>query len=297
MPAFDRVEGALHRIMSSQYNYHMSNLHESPQDLLSQIPGLAIRWRAGEFDAAVFAALYFLTWQIAVHGQQFASRKRKNDPRPDAAKWLAWLEATRGDALRAQMLDWLERYQFRGVTANIAVALVQWLKGSWPLLLREDIPSPRSILRWQARGIRVVTVLTAYPRLREPVLNKPDAFTFFQHDLEHAYKFFYSPALHAGQCEFFAGLEAALDHGKLAPYFDDAGFVAKFHYLMSDMNTHPEHSRQYLRAILIEFHLCREYKTLTEPLTPAAEQAIESVLHFLQRPRRFSPERERQAFC
>lgn len=263
----------------------VSNLNEASQELLTQLPGLAVRWRAAEFDAAVFAAVYFLIWQIAVHGQQFASRKRKNDPRPDAAKCLAVLEATRGEALRVQLLDWLERYQFRGVTGNIPVALVQWLREAWPLILREDIPSPRNILRWQARGRRAVTVITAYPRLREPVLSKPDAFTFFLHDLEHAYKFFYSPALHAGQRAFFAGLEAAFDHGELTPYFDDAGFVAKFHYLMSDMNTHPEHSRQYLRAILIEFYLRREYKTLTEPLSPTAEQAIEAVMRSLRLPR------------
>lgn len=262
----------------------MPNLNEASQELLSQLPDLAMRWRAGEYDAAVFAGVYFLIWQIAVHGQQFASRKCKSDLRPDAAKCLAVLETIRGETLREKLLDWLERYQFRGVTGGIPFALVQWLRDAWPLILREDIPSPRNILRWQARGRRAVTVLTAYPRLHKPVLNKPNAFTFFLHDLEHAYKFFYSPVLHAGQCAFFAGLESALDHGELALYFDDAGFVDKFEYLMSDMNTHPEHSRQYLRAILIEFYLRREHKTLTEPLTLAAEQAIEAVMRSLQRP-------------
>ena len=263
----------------------MSNLNDASQELLSRLPDLAVRWRAGEFDAAEFAAEYFLVWQIAIHGQQFASRKRKSDLRPDAAKCLAELEATRGEALRVLLLDWLERYQFRGVTGNIPNALVQWLREVWPLILREDIPSPRNILRWQARGTRAVTVITAYPRLCAPVLSKPNAFAFFLHDLEHAYKFFYSPVLYAGQRVFFAGLEAAFEHGKLAPYFDDAGFVVKFHYLMSDMNTHPEHSRQYLRAILIEFYLRREYKTLMDRLSPAAEQAIEKVMNSVRFPR------------
>ena len=96
------------------------------------------------------------------------------------------------------------------------------------------------------------------------VLNKSDAFAFFRHDLEHAYKFYHSPALYTGQCAFFARLETAFDRGVFAPYFDDAEFVTRFHYLMSDMNTHPEHSRQYLRAILIEFYRRRERKALTE---------------------------------
>lgn len=262
----------------------MSNRNDGLQELLTGLPGLAVRWRAGEFDAAVFAAMYFLAWQIAIHGQQFASRKSKNEPRPDAAEWLAVLETAEGEARRARLLDWFGRYQFRGVIGNVPVALVQWLRGAWPLILREDVPSPLDILRWQARGARAVTVLTAWPRLRKPVLNKPDAFAFFLHDLEHAYKFFHSPALHAGQRVFFAGLEAAYDSGALAPYFDDAGFVTKFYYLMSDMNTHPEHSRQYLRAILVEFYLRRERKALTAPLTAAAERTIAELLRSVEAP-------------
>lgn len=262
----------------------MSNLNDVSQELLTRLPALAARWRAGEFDAAVFAALYFLHWQISTRGQAFASRKHKHDPRPDAAEWLAVLETLEAERRRARLLDWLERYQFRGVIGNVPVALVQWLRGTWPLILREDIPNPLDVLRMQARGTRAVTLITAWPRAREPVLNKSDAFAFFRHDLEHAYKFYHSPSLYAGQCGFFARLETAFDRGVFAPYFDDAEFVARFHYLMSDMNTHPEHSRQYLRAILIEFYRRRERKALTEWLNAAAERAIENVMRALETP-------------
>lgn len=191
---------------------------------------------------------------------------------------LAVLETEEGQGLRKHLLDWLERYQFRGVIGNVPVALVQWLRGAWPLIAREDAPAPLEMLRMQARGYRAVTILTEYPRLREPVLNKPDAFAFFVHDLEHACKFFHSPALCAGQCAFFAMLEDAVDRDVFAPYFTDVEFVTRFHYLMSDMNTHPEHSRQYLRAILVECHLRHERKGRREPLSSAAEQAIEEAM-------------------
>ena len=262
----------------------MSKLNDISQDLLTRLPGLAACWHAGDFDAAVFAALYFLHWQIATHGQAFASRKYKHDPRPDAAEWLAVLETVEAERLQVRLLDWLERYQFRGVIGNVPVALVQWLRGAWPLILREDIPKPLDVLRMQARGTRAVTLITAWPRAREPVLNKSDAFAFFRHDLEHAYKFYHSPALYAGQCAFFARLETAFDRGVFVPHFDDAEFVARFHYLMSDMNTHPEHSRQYLRAILIEYYRRRERKTVTERLNAAAERAIENVMRALETP-------------
>lgn len=256
----------------------MNYLHEVSQKLLRDLPQLAIRWRAGDIDAAVFAVLYFLHWQIASHGRQFASRRNKSDPRPDANEWLSVMETAKGEGLRQHLLAWLGRYQFRGVIDNVPAALLQWLRGAWPLILREDIPEPLEVLRMQARGCRAVTILTEYPRLCQPVLNKPDAFAFFRHDLEHAWKFFHSPALCDGQCAFFAVLEDAFDRGVFAPYFDDAGFTGKFHYLMSDMNTHPEHSRQYLRAILVEYYLRREQKGRKQPLSAAAEEKMDEVM-------------------
>jgi hypothetical protein len=245
---------------------------------LTRLPVLATRWRAGEYAAAVFAALYFLHWQIASHGRQFASRRKKSDIRPDANEWLTVMAETKGEDLRERLLGWLERYQFRGVIDNVPQALAQWLRGAWPLILREDIPKPLEVLRMQAHGYRAVTVLTEYPRLCQPVLNKPDAFAFFLHDLEHAYKFFHSPALRAGQRAFFAELEDAFDRGVFAPYLGDTRFTGKFHYLMSDMNTHPEHSRQYLRAILVEFYLRREQKGRKQALSSAAEQMMDEVM-------------------
>jgi hypothetical protein len=130
--------------------------------------------------------------------------------------------------------------------------------------------------------MRPVTVITAYPRLLNPVLNKPDAYAFFLHDLEHAYKFFHSRGLYHGQCAFFAALLRALDSGVFASYFEDPLFVGKFHYLMSDMNTHPQHSRQYLRAILIEAHLRREGKGPSAALGPAGERVIADTMRAME---------------
>jgi len=199
--------------------------------------------------------------------------------RPDTAQWRTQLDRLHGVALRDCLLEWFDRYQFRGVIASVPVTLTQWLRRAWPLVLRENIPTPLEVLRMQARGMRVVTTLTTYPRLRAPVLNKPDAFSFFRHDLEHGYKFFFSPRLHFGQRGFFIALEAAYDRGVFVPYAGDAEFARQFQYLMSDMNTHPEHSRQYLRAILVEYYLRRESKGPREALSAEAEQALEQVLH------------------
>lgn len=47
------------------------------------------------------------------------------------------------------------------------------------------------------------------------------------------------------------------------------------------MNTHPEHSLQYLRAILIECALCREQKPASAALSVAAEREINDVIERL----------------
>ncbi|MEW6332184.1 MAG: hypothetical protein AB1560_12065 [Pseudomonadota bacterium] len=248
------------------------------QELLTRLPTLARRWRAGEIDASIFAALYFLLWQITRHGTAFASRLHKNDPRPHAAEWLGMMETGEGEGLRRCLCGWLEHYQFHGVIRNVPVTLAQWLRGAWPLIVRENIPTALEVLRMQARGYRAVTILTEPARLHAPVLNKPDAFAFFVHDLEHAYKFLHSPALRDGQREFFIMLEAAVDRGVFAPYCSDAEFAARLQYLMSDMNTHPEHSRQYLRAILVEFYLRRERKARKQPLSAVAEEKMDEVM-------------------
>ena len=251
---------------------------------LTEIARVAASWRRGEISSAVFAALYFLRWQVARHGGRFAARVRKSDPPPDSNAWLDSMEAADTRTLPARLQDFLENHRFYGVSAAVPTALGHWLRGGWRLELCEGIPSPLAVLHAQARGTRWVTAITAYPRLLEPVLNKSDAFAFFLHDLEHAFKFFQSPALHAGQRAFFAALEAAVERGAFAAFCEDSEFAQKLDYLMSDMNTHPQHSRQYLRAILIESCLRREGMPPGAPLAPSARRAIDGIMRTVDSP-------------
>lgn len=238
-------------------------------------------WRAGEVEAAVFAGLYFLFWQITRHGAGFAARRSRADARPDQEACLALLAHPAREGLARELIPLFERYQFRGVIGNVPLTLAQWLRGAWPLVLREDIPAPREVLRLQVAGQRPVTVITDASRVHLPVMHKADAFAFFIHDLEHAWKFYAAPELHAGQRAFFARLQEALERGVFAPCLAEREFADRFHYLMSDMNTHPEHSRQYLRAILVEHHLRREGKAPEQALSPAGERAIGAVMRAL----------------
>ena len=249
--------------------------------LAAAISNITSCWRAGQLHDAAFAAWYFLHWQIHLHGRRFAARRFKHDARSDPAQWLDGLAQAHGAARDELLIRYVERYQFLGVNPNVNIALAQWLQGRWPLVLCEHVPLPDEVLDLQARGLRSVTLICDAARARLPVLRKPDAFAFMIHDLEHAYKFFHAPRLHALQRGLFAVLQAARQRGVFAPYARDAEFRARFDYLISDMNTHPVHSLQYLRAILVEFHLRVERSDAHQALSPAAQRDVTGTLRAL----------------
>lgn len=236
------------------------------------------RWRAGEVDDPSYAALYFLHWQAATHGRRFASRRIKSDPRPDPVTWLKETSGLDRQRVREYMLWYFERYQFFGVTGNVPAALSAWLRMEWPLTLCEHIPNSREVLAMQAQGTRPVTVLSTWPRMLDPVLTKPNAFAFMVHDLEHAWKFYHDPAMFLQQRDFFRLLLVAEADGCFDAYLRDAVFSVKFDYLISDMNTHTLHAAQFLRAILVEFHLRRENLRHPGGLTMAARNGVCRVM-------------------
>ncbi len=160
--------------------------------------------------------------------------------------------------VREYLLGYFERYQFFGVIGNVPTALAAWLRMDWPLTLCEHIPTSNEVLKMQVAGTRPVTVISSWPRMLKPVLSKPNAFAFMIHDLEHAWKFFHNPDMYRQQREFFSVLLVAHANGVFDAYLKDTIFSAKFDYLVSDMNTHTMHAAQFLRAILVEFHLRRE---------------------------------------
>src|SRR3569832_2512271 len=179
---------------------------------------------------------------------RYASRRFRADARPDATECAMRLAEWRGNVLRAHLLHELERHHFRGVIPNVPAALAAWLRGEWPLQLCEHVPSARDVLRMQANGMRPVTLLADYPRLLQPVLAKPSAWAFMVHDLEHAYKFFHDPLLHAAPRRFFARVARALAQGTFARPLGGAQFATKFDYLIGDMIAHPLLGRRGRRA-------------------------------------------------
>ena len=142
----------------------------------------------------------------------------------------------------------LSRYQYKKVKGKAIEALQAWCAGEWQFSLVNEILSPRDVLDYQARGIRPVTIVIQDHL--QPVLNREDCFEFFVHDLEHGFMFFSNPQHHEMQLRFFKKVLRSLSTPLWEDYLTDHEFNAKFEYLISDMNTHIEHYRQYLKSMV-----------------------------------------------
>jgi len=135
---------------------------------------------------------------------------------------------------------------------------------------------------WKPGGMgRPVTVVTEFPAMLEPVHDKPDAFRFLIHDLEHAHRFFEDPVSHRDQCRLAQALLVDLQAGHFDRYLDDPIFQAKFEYLIADMNTHVAHALHYLRAILVEFHLRQAGSGPAAPLSGEAARDVATRIGIL----------------
>jgi len=155
--------------------------------------------------------------------------------------------------------DLPENFSLKGVAGDSRSGLLGWLKDLYPLILIDHIPTPFEMLNIQCDGQRFVSYLTA-PEFQKPLGRHAGPYEFLLHDLEHAHKFFGDPECHLGQVRFFLKIRQALNQGFFHKQLQDAQFEREFHYLISDMNSHPVHLLKYLKAIVLNAGI-REHNT------------------------------------
>jgi hypothetical protein len=135
----------------------------------------------------------------------------------------------------------------KSVREDSRMGLAGWLKQEYPLILVEEIPTPEQMLEIQCQGKRYVTLLEA-PEWQQRKLGRHNgAFEFLLHDLEHAHKFLGDKSSHRGQVHFFR----LVKNTDLGHFLMDEQFRREYHYLISDMNSHPVHLLKYLKAIVL----------------------------------------------
>lgn len=145
--------------------------------------------------------------------------------------------------------EYINKYRILKLPGEIQEFLKILPVNNYNILLTDRELDPEDMLKLQSEGRRAVTLSFANA-LSGRFIHARDAFEFLLHDVSHAYTFFSNIYLHKEQVDFFKKLRR---YGKLFdPYKKINNFIIKFNYLISDMNSHPEHLNAYLLAILRE---------------------------------------------
>ncbi len=142
-------------------------------------------------------------------------------------------------------LKFLNCHTLRKVSLRVNRSLIAWSEGKYNLFFTENIPTPMEVLEMQALGKRIVSI-------PKETTNNKTPYEFVIHDLEHADRFFYNPALHSTQVKFFSELKSLIKQQLFSELMLNKTFEQKFNYLISDMNSHPTHMSQYLKHIIQE---------------------------------------------
>lgn len=243
MPGFGGLLTGKYRKLLIPHDHLGSEAHE----LRGPLQYLQNAHCSGQLTDAEFTAFFVLL---------FAARRAygatwRDDRRSAKLKViLSWIDNETtpvADALPAT----LSALQLPGMPGMIFSVLCEWLKGKINLKLVDYPASAAEMLAAQAEGWRYITVDTESAVHGLPIEDKRDAFEFALHDLGHAWAFFKPEYDPAGQVAFFQCMQD--DLSALAPLcLSDEKFATDLEYCMSDMNSHPEHLRQYLRGVIIE---------------------------------------------
>lgn len=150
-------------------------------------------------------------------------------------------------------IQFLEKIRFRKIPDTIRITLLNWLLKKWNIKLLDYNPTSYEMLEFQSKGIRIVTIDFDSALNCQFVFEIRDAFEHFLHDLEHCYNFYNKEELYFKQIEFFKYLLNFYPEVEILLNID-LDFKRKWDYLISDMNSHPEHLKQYTKAIFYEVY-------------------------------------------
>ncbi len=200
--------------------------------------------KAGSLSAAEFAF-----WFVLLFTHERTQKLRVSRAQGALAAKLDWLHNE--DVPPPRAMDAILNLNAFGMPGLVWQALGDWLTGGLPLRLTTQPPTAHEMLRCQAEGARIVTLDLEAAIAGRPVAATRDAFEFTLHDLGHAYAFYLPAYQPQAQAQFFARLQNDLANLQ-ALAAADTKFSADLEYCMADMNTHPEHLRQYLRGVIVE---------------------------------------------
>jgi len=190
-------------------------------------------WKKGHISDQ-FMVYYFF---VFYHEKKYPSKRLKDFLNQDQLKF-------------EDLKGLIQNNKFKKVKQKAIDTLINWGKDRWKMILIDTIPLPHDVLNFQAEGKRPVTMIIQDEFT--PILTRQDHLEFLIHDLEHGYMYFHDESLYDMQNLFFKKIEASLKTDIWKSYLKCNKFKDKFIYLISDMNTHTEHYKQYLFSMIPE---------------------------------------------
>jgi hypothetical protein len=160
--------------------------------------------------------------------------------------------------------DW--NLEIFGFHEPLRIVFRNWNSRDWNIVLTEHLPSSIEMAEIQATGRRYVSLDWVSCLNGTLVDEKRDSLEHVLHDLAHSYTFFESKYQKEEQIQFFK--ELLLDLSRFEDLCEkDPIFKSKLDYCLADMNSHPEHLKAYLKAIVMEFFLRGEGKKETQDIS------------------------------
>ena len=181
--------------------------------------------------------------------------RRQKTWRGSSYRWFSpiTISTTNTDMPSSNFLDFWCNNTLRGIPHKVNQVLINWYLGYYPLELIHHVPSAEEMLDIQAIGKRYVTVFLKAKEWREEIHHHRDHHSFTLHDLIHAHEFFHNDRLKNAQIIFYKKL---LNHYPcLKELSSNVDYQNSLHYLIADMNTHPEHMEVYFQGLLKRFEL------------------------------------------
>ena len=148
------------------------------------------------------------------------------------------------------LIDFINICKIKAFPESCNRSLCFLSNGRYPLIITEKIPTPQELLQIQINGKRIITLNENYTTWPDNLYSGRDFLGFILHDLIHADHFFYKPEYRDGQLGFFKFIQNILTDEGLVFLLQSDHFKIGFEYIISDMNSHPVHLFQTLKALL-----------------------------------------------
>lgn len=148
-----------------------------------------------------------------------------------------------------KLLQLFNTQSLRGLPLTAQRGLMKWINKEYPLVFFEHLPTPMEVLELQCQGKRCISYFKNSTDFIK-IYSGRDYLSFLIHDLTHADLFFLEPSLTKEMTETFCWILKGIQN-KTIPHpedLDNATMKSELEYIISDMNTHPQHIKQSLSS-------------------------------------------------